>query len=317
MDGSARHLARQQRDKSGGWDLLPQSKPGFVSARPVASPSIATFLSMQTAAELMIAELEACQSHEDKPLASLEAHAWGLMEVLEDPDLDGSWQNDGSGLWDGAADWLRFASGLQEVVIDSARFDMSVMMCKGADAFEAERSEQLTAVATELTRIVYVWNAIERMRAVIKPPGNAGTAAALADLLATRATSRCLPSHYQCNIRALRTAVNGDPGLEQAARVLARAADDDPAAALRATAKVRNVLVHGVLRLPSAGVSSETILRRVLVAKLTARAGLFSMQMLARLHYKNDGTHGRMIWDRELAIEAPVDDVLAKVHLDI
>jgi hypothetical protein len=271
---------------------------------------------MQTAAEPMIAELERCQRHEDEPLASLEAHAWHLMEVLADPDLDGSWQNDGSGLWDGAADWLRFASGLQEVVIDSARFDQSVVMCKGAGAFEAERSEQLTAVATELTRIVYVWNAIERMGAVIKPPGNAGTAAGLADLLAARG-SPCVPSHYQCNVRALRTAVNGYPGLEQAARVLARVADDDPAAALRATAKVRNVLVHGVLRLPSAGVSSETIRRPVLVAKLTARAGLFSMQMLARLHYEADGTRGRPVWDREMAVEAPVADVLAKVHLDI
>jgi hypothetical protein len=277
----------------------------------------ATFLSMQTAAELMIAELKRCQRHEDEPLASLEAHAWNLMEVLEDPDLDGSWQNDGSGLWDGAADWLRFASGLQEVVIDSARFDMSVMMCKGADAFEAERSEQLTAVATELTRIIYVWNAIERMYVAIKPPGKAGVAAALADLLATRATSGWVPSHYQCNVRALRTAVNGDPSLEQAARVLARIADDDPAAALRATAKVRNVLVHGVLRLPSAGVSNETILRRVLVAKLTARAGLFSMQMLARLYYEADSKHGRTVWDRGQDLDAPVEDVLAKVHLDI
>ncbi|MHB1571789.1 MAG: hypothetical protein ACYC0H_21655 [Solirubrobacteraceae bacterium] len=283
----------------------------------MASTNAVPFLSMQTAAELMIVDLYRCQSNEDEPLASLEAHAWNLMSILEDPDLDGSWQSDGSGLWDEVADWLRFASGLREVVIDSARFDASVMTCKGADAFEAERSEQLTAVATDLTRIIYVWNAVERMRAAMEAPGNAGTAAALADLLSAYGQSRYVPSHYQCNIRALRAAVGEDPGLDEAARVLARADDDDPTAALRALAKVRNVLVHGVLRLPSAGVAGEAILRRVLVAKLTARAGLFSIQMLAHLHYESHGAHERTAWDRELALDAPVTDVLAKVHLNV
>lgn len=271
---------------------------------------------MHTAAELMIAELDRCQSHGDEPLATLEAHAWNLMSVLDDPDLDGSWQNDGSGLWDGATEWLRFASGLHEVVIDSARFDSSVMMCKGADAFEAERSEQLTAVATELTRIIYVWNAIERTRSIIEAPGKTGTVAALADFLTAHAQTRHLPSHYQCNVRALRAAVAGDASLGDAARVLARVENSDPAAAIRAIGRVRNVLVHGVVRLPSAGVSSDTILHRVLVAKLTARAGLFSMQMLARLHYERHSER-RRIWDRELAIHAPATDVLAKVHLDV
>jgi hypothetical protein len=272
---------------------------------------------MRTAAELMIAELNGCQSHDDEPLATLEAHAWNLMSVLEDPDLDGSWQNDGSGLWDGVAEWLRFASGLHEIVIDSARFDSSVLMCKGADAFEAERSEQLTAVATELTRIIYVWNAIERTRSIMEAPGKTGTVAALADFLVAHAQARHLPSHYQCNVCALRAAIAGDVGLDEAARVLARVEDNDPAAAIRAIGKVRNVLVHGVLRLPSACVSSDTILRRVLVAKLTARAGLFSIQMLARLHYESQGEHERKIWDRELAIDAPATDVLAKVHLNV
>jgi hypothetical protein len=273
---------------------------------------------MRTAAELMIAELDRCQGHEDEPLATLEAHAWNLMSVLEDPDLGGSGQNDGSGLWDGAAEWLRFASGLHEVVIDSARFDSSVMMCKGADAFEAKRSEQLTAVATELTRIIYVWNAIERTRSILGVPGKTGTVAALADFLTAHAQVRHLPSHYRCNVCALRAATAGDASLDEAARMLARSEDDNPAAAIRTIGKVRNVLVHGALRLPSASVSSDTILRRILVAKLTARAGLFSIQMLASLHYESHGERERkMIWDRELALRAPAPDVLAKVHLNV
>jgi hypothetical protein len=46
--------------------------------------------------------------------------------------------------WRHVAEWLNLAAGVITFDFDSARYDMSVMLCSGAARYEAEKSDLLT-----------------------------------------------------------------------------------------------------------------------------------------------------------------------------
>ena len=58
-------------------------------------------------------------------------------------------------------DWLTIASGVESVQVRTAKYDQSVVYCRGAFEYEEKRSELLSHLTTKLTTFNFVWNSFE------------------------------------------------------------------------------------------------------------------------------------------------------------
>ena len=99
-------------------------------------------------------------------LIDLQEHCYQLSFLLA--ELPG--RSRGNLSWLTAADWLNTAAGVQEVKIDTSRFDETVMWCESVWSYESKRSKLLTQVGTQLTIFNFVWGGFETVIKIIAPP---------------------------------------------------------------------------------------------------------------------------------------------------
>lgn len=215
-----------------------------------------------------------CERRDGVHLVALDAHAWYLCDLLRgfDSVLPGD-------RWYRTSDWLRMASGLEDVEVDTTKFDMAAMFCSLAVPYELALRRDTSAWALDLTRFLFCWNALESATAAVIPPIRVRrglVSAATAYLLAHPVDP--LPTHYDCTLRNVVFVASRYAEFRELGQVAAL----EPAltAGVRTAARFRNTYVHGGLEIPApegwgGGVSpSRAIIR------YASRLALFGVQLI-------------------------------------
>lgn len=95
-------------------------------------------------------------------LLTTSEHAFALATFLD--------QTEDPSMWMDVKEWLRVASGIGTVTLDTRQFDVYIGWCRFADEFMEARDRLLQDYVTELTRFTYCWAALECAVDAIAPP---------------------------------------------------------------------------------------------------------------------------------------------------
>src|SRR3954468_3780191 len=97
----------------------------------------------------------------------LEDHLWHLADLLEDLETSetasGGASDARSTEWPRIPQWLCMGAGLRYVDVDLAYGNPDPILCQTAADYEAAANETASLDATELTRLQYTWNSVERL----------------------------------------------------------------------------------------------------------------------------------------------------------
>ncbi|MFF0083733.1 hypothetical protein ACFYR1_29070 [Streptomyces canus] len=238
------------------------------------------------------------EQYESNELRDLENHLWYMAQMVTDlncaalgyfipssagqPDVDRIIQ------------WLEMAASLRMAHIDMSDHAPGPYLCKGMSEYYASDSEITSAYATEYTRLLYTWCAVERLLDVLQLPPMPtfdGWKKVKRDSW-NNATYHLLRTpvvdHYHCTARHLRQHVQNDPVFAGAPQLL-QAFEVTPwrsvsGSLLLAGNRLRNMPAHGDLSIPTPVVGDERIKIKQHLAlhapRLAARGLLMSMQML-------------------------------------
>lgn len=232
-------------------------------------------------------------------MRSIEEHFWHLAVIIGSLVLPENLRETTdprviSREWSLVAQWLRLAAGLRYVDIDRGFGDPYPMLCSTAADYDDARNETASLQATEMTRLQYAWNAVERLLKILELPAVLeanGNFNAATMLLKAEWGERPLPQHYECVLRHLLAHAEGDPDLSGNSRLQA-AFTETPwrgrsGLLLAAANQMRHVPAHGDIevREPESWGNEDPGESRVLPAALHApllasRALALSVQML-------------------------------------
>lgn len=248
------------------------------------------------------------------PLRSLEQHAWELGSLLR------SWASPSLALRGEASavgEWLILAGGLDRVVIDTGRYDRSLVMCGRAGEYEDARSEAVGQVQTELTRLLYTWGAYETLRRAAAPSLGGGSPS-------DRQTREWLarewkgppPAHFACALAGMRGLCREGQFLDIAQYLRPTADYPEVVLGLRVAAELRHRLAHGDL----VYTSPEGWGGRARHDRLLVRGGirllLFSLQMLLVCVMDGEGLVEERLDDADELIRVPMADALYGIGLE-
>ena len=229
---------------------------------------------------------DACHPHSCRdlmhPLRGLAAHAYALGEILRcvasSRDLDG---------WLEVGELLRVVGGLARVNVTTAKYSDDPAYCETVMDWENARSRVVSAYATDLTRLLFAYNAFET---------------ALANVVSRRALKRkpqwelsrsvlqehigeIMPviTHYECSVESLlcvgrswdKTAfdeIADHPGIADSLR------------AMDLVQVVRNRCVHEGIRFPSEPAAAKLSERGVL--RRSTRLSIMTIQLFAMIAFK-------------------------------
>lgn len=194
--------------------------------------------------------------------------------------------------WDRARQWLMMVRGLRYVDIYAS--DGPYWLCSAADDWESRRFDAVSDVATEETRLLYAWGALERlMRTLDLPPiADAKANGALynrASAMISAAGQDTVLDHYDCTRRHLQKHILADPGLLDE-RGVKESMETKPwrgghARLLAMGASLRNIPAHGSRDQPEPPNTGDSHARRPLhrdahAPRLATRGLLLSLQQL-------------------------------------
>jgi hypothetical protein len=192
----------------------------------------------------------------------LKDHLWHLSEICQDllirPDLLTTQAQDKvEQEWPRVVRWLRMAAGLRYVDVDVAYGEPMLMLCGRADEYHEAASDTASSFVTEQTRLLYTWNAVERLLKLLRlPPVDEASAPynRATQLLRDYWTGRDLPSHFNCVLKHLRAHAEGDSWLKSEKRLLAAFEERDwrgtSGMLLAAANQLRHLPAHGDLDMP-------------------------------------------------------------------
>lgn len=214
----------------------------------------------------------ACERVDVNRLLALERHAWALAEYARDVST-----YLGDDRWLRCGDWLTMAAGLEEVVVDPARFDSAAMFCSMAVPYELARQRDTAAWALDLSRFLFAWNAFESLVAAACPPtalrrGLIHGADALLDRHALELR------HLNCTLETVAILAERHPDYAALAREARRL--PQATAAMQVAAKVRNRYVHGGLSIPAPDQWGDEASYARGLTRAATRLSLFSVQRL-------------------------------------
>jgi hypothetical protein len=197
--------------------------------------------------------------------------------------------------WDRARQWLMMVRGLRYVDIYAS--DGPYWLCSAADDWEGRRFDAVSDVATEETRLLYAWGALERLMRMLDLPSIAdakanGTHYNRASAMISAAGTDAVLDHYDCTRRHLQKHILGDPDLVEERGVKESMATKpwraDHALLLAMGASLRNIPAHGARDQPEPTNGSDSQVRRPMhsdahAPRLATRGLLLSIQQLLAL----------------------------------
>lgn len=114
------------------------------------------------------------QKVKEGQLVPVTEHCWRLGTILSAPELltkqPGIAIQGESLEWSNASEWLRIASGIEEVDLFTGKYDEAVGWCRPSWEYESQRSLLLSDFATELTIFLFAWGSLETIIKLVGPP---------------------------------------------------------------------------------------------------------------------------------------------------
>ena len=241
------------------------------------------------------------------PLLPFEDHAFALSLMLQADGFSSRLLNAFE-----AGTWLTLAAGLRGVSIVTEGLDDQDMYCR--NEYERTRGVIASGIATELTRTLFVWGAIDLVMEV-------ATADVHSKESSPRQLSRLVDGgsrsllHQECVARGLLAALEGH-GSESYAKSAAKARKFDAPLVAQGTFaayQVRNVLVHGDVEWPDD--YEESIVRSARIGRLACHVLIFAVQKVMLRVVDSDAE--TVAWCEESASfrERRIKDLLPSVHL--
>ena len=210
--------------------------------------------------------------HAAVPLLPFEDHAFALSVLLREGRL-------GSGLPNAfeIGGWLVLAAGLRDVSIVTEGLDDQDMYC--SNSYERNRGLVASEIATELTRVLFVWGATELAMQYALRGGHGGESP---PKRMSRFVGAGSPSllHHECAAENLLATLEQD-GSKPFATSAAKARKFKApliAQGTFAAYQVRNVLAHGSVEWPDG--SEEAIARGAQVGRRACHVLAFAIQYM-------------------------------------
>lgn len=195
-------------------------------------------------------------------LLTINEHARVLYDLLEDiqpasASQPGATSND----WDRVRQWIQMAAGLEFVSVERLDDD-STLMCGTAADYQYAHNYLASLYATEETRLIYVWSAVERLLGIADIPSYKNIQKKhvydrAAALLSETFSVERLPLHF-LDVRAhLNAHIRNDPELRSDRRLKAaseiRPWRSDAGTLLTIGNAIRNFPAHGDVNVPEPG----------------------------------------------------------------
>lgn len=231
-------------------------------------------------------------------LRPLENHLWHLSEICADLSIGCSGVTNSDlelgSEWGRVILWLRMAAGLGHVEIDLAYGEPDLFLCGRAADYHEAVSDCTSAFTTEQTRLLYAWNAVERLLKTLPLPSVSEAPSAFnraTRLLMDHWDGRELPRYFDPVLNHLCFHVENDPWLLRERR-LRTAFEVTPwrtksGFLLAAANQLRHLPAHGDLDMPQpvtwgteAPSGSEQVASALHLPRLAARGLALSLQML-------------------------------------
>ncbi len=206
------------------------------------------------------------------PLLSFKEHAFALSLLLRDGNFGSTLVN---AL--GAGDWLGLAAGLNGVSIVTEGLDYQDVYCK--NEYEETRGLIASGIATEWTRALFVWGALELMM----PSAIAGkTSKESGPRQLSRLVGTASPSlvHHECIAKNLLAALenHGSKAYARGAAKARKFCAPLVAQGTFAAYQVRNILAHGAVEWPDD--YEESMIRIARIGRLASRSLVFAVQQV-------------------------------------
>ena len=227
--------------------------------------------------------------------------------------------------WLGASDWLRVASSVDCVDVDTGRFDESVVWCRPRWEFESQRSVLLSRLAAQLTVFSFVWGSFETITKLIDPPrvpkrvkpGRTSLVDEAVFYLKNHFEPMPLPAFYDVILADFRETLNGMPrygNLSEEFRI--RPFVGISGIGVHVVRGIRNKFAHGAMRMPLPEGWSRTIPLDVELIGLSTRIVLLTIQMLLLAYFKGDHFAVDCLVDEwGVSRDEEIDIVLRKLHV--
>ena len=268
-------------------------------------------------------------SVQSEHLVDLRYHSALLADVLGHPHIAMDRRReiimrDGETLdWMNASSWLHFAASVNDVSVDTAYFDESVMMCGRANDYHNAKSDLFSELASAMTTFGFCWNALESVIKVIDPPRvprNIKSNARLIDngiyFLATEYEPRLPVRCYNETAGGLLDLVRQLPYYRTSCAIQFDSFMTMPGYGLHIVRKIRNKFAHGTIELPEPEEWSQSPPRDTELIAESTRVVLLTMQMMLIAFFKNDSFSVECLKEEDgFTREDDVEYVLRCLHL--
>lgn len=250
----------------------------------------------------------------DPPLKELERHAWELGSLLRGFGFQKSTLGAGAAE---IGEWLILAGGLEEVSLDTGRYDDSLMLCGQAADYEVARSGAVGEVQREFTRLLYAWGAYEGLQRAGSALFGEAADSATREWLAREWWGE-LPKHYSCAVEGTMHLVRQHPHYSDLARYLVPS-ENYPfvVLGLRVSGQIRHRLAHGRVVHPEPAGWGGTPRQDSLIARGGARLLLLSLQMLLSTMVVGEGLTEEFMDSEGEYHELPLEQAVMEVGLEV
>jgi hypothetical protein len=269
------------------------------------------------------------ESRLGKELVSVSEHCWLVSKLLEELWIDDptAVTSDPDPLdFSDASRWLQMAAGTVSVRVDTARFDDSIVYCGLAADFEDARSDLFSRLATEITKFLFAWGALETTVKIVNPPSippgerSNGANGTLDRALFLLRSYLPRPEHLVA-FRQLASEIQKSESFSQSLMRNSRASHIGPGGeGLDLVRRLRNKFAHGDLNMPipnndRQGQWSGKVSFDPSVVETSSRIVLFFIQMLLETHYRGRELDVHILVDEDgLTVPESVHNTLKELH---
>lgn len=214
-----------------------------------------------------------CKFKKKKTL-SLEEHAFRISEIISSENIS-------------VSHWLRMASGLTSINFNLLKHDDSLWMCgMGRDYWNA-KSDHAEQLYLELTRFLFIWNAIETYVGEEAELANSSIKKYIANRVERFESHPDTLPHFACVANAFERSVRRVESLNFIQKILENESLGRQARLVRGVEQVRHGFAHGQLELPMQ--AENSVEDEVRAFRIASRLALFIFQfLLLRLSEVND-----------------------------
>ena len=250
-------------------------------------------------------------------LIDIQIHCFRLGELLNELDPYA---------FRSAIDWLTIASGVESVKVRTAKYDQTVLYCRGSFEYEEKRSELLSHLTTKLTIFNFVWGSFESVTKVFLNRKHGSIVDQAIRFLKRNYGLEPSLAFYNDHLCALYKSIKYNEFYNEYCKEFKfHNFADLPGLGLHIVRKIRNDLAHGSAAMPlpddwgeKSAKLSPSEHRHLYLVDTCTRILLLTIQMFLLAHASGKKIIVDCLLDAEEdSVESTVQLALHQIHLDI